>query len=139
LASNQFAANVSVILTQDAHTFSPAQTFAAGASVYALEAGDLDGDGTADLCALTSSASTAVALFGAGDGAFSAPVGLELQGFCVPLALADLDGDGDLDVLAGRLETDSLEVLPGLGAGSFGRRSPIRCRARIRAASPWGT
>ncbi len=81
-----------------------------------IEAGDIDGDGQADLL-VTYAASSVLSVYrnihagGAlATGSFAAPVDFA-TGSGASLALADLDGDGKLDVLTANASDNTLSVL----------------------------
>jgi MYXO-CTERM domain-containing protein len=70
-------------------------------NAYAIKAGDLDGDGDADLVVGVNFSGQSYALLNEGDGAFTrqdipASAGKSIG----DLELGDVDGDGDLDVVA---------------------------------------
>ncbi|MBI4604881.1 MAG: VCBS repeat-containing protein [Planctomycetes bacterium] len=120
--ANAGSGNVSVFLSRGAGKLAEPVHYDLGGWVpwgqvsSPLLALDLDGDGNADLAALTHAA--LVILRGRGDGAFDAAVrygagGAELLSF----AAADLNGDGKPDLAAGR--PDGLAMLRGRGDGSF--------------------
>ncbi|HEV7920436.1 MAG TPA: FG-GAP-like repeat-containing protein [Thermoanaerobaculia bacterium] len=90
---------VSVLLNNQDGTFATAVTTATGlAGAFRLVAGDVDGDGKADV-ALTGSTQFRI-LYGNGDGTFSATAStLSPAGAPQDLGLADFDGDGKLDVV----------------------------------------
>jgi hypothetical protein len=80
--------------------FGPAQTLATPQGVFSLVAGDVSGDGAADLAAANATGRTILVLHNDGAGQF-APSGESLQaGLVTGVRLVDVDQDGDLDVAA---------------------------------------
>ncbi len=85
-----------------------------GLGSWAAIAGDLNGDGAADLVA--SSASGAYSLLSNGDGTFAGPVAV--AGAAASVRLADLDQDSTLDLVVNGGGT--LLFRHGIGDGAFG-------------------
>lgn len=85
-----------------------------------LAAGDLDGDGDADLAVAHDDQGLVVTLQNDGRGGFAPFAGspLRLPAMAWGLALVDLDGDGVLDLAVGS-DKDRVFTAPGLGNGSF--------------------
>ncbi len=88
-----------------------------------LAAGDVDGDGDLDLITDHTNATFGATLINTGNGTFTGPnfLGLNGSSFSNQITLVDLDGDGDLDIL--KVADDHLGVALNTGAGSFGAES----------------
>ena len=76
---------------------SPAKTYASGHAPTALAAGDIDGDGRADLAVCNQAGDSVTLLFGESEGLREGPTlpAAHPQG----IALGDLDGDGKADLV----------------------------------------
>src|SRR5262249_34999465 len=72
VVANHDSGDVSVLLGHGDGTFEPQRRFDATAAPFALDVGDLDGDGLPDLALLdsTTSATRGAVLLGRGDGSF---------------------------------------------------------------------
>jgi hypothetical protein len=94
-------------------------TYLVDLGAWAVDTGDIDGDGDTDV--MTTNRNTATVSFFFNDGAgnlgtqVTAPVGT----YPVDGHLADLDGDGDLDVASGSNLLPELHILENDGSGSF--------------------
>ncbi len=100
-------------------TFAPSEAVAAAGGAGAMVAGDLDGDGVADLL-LTHARldSLGVARTGA-SGRFLTPQRHAVSGNLDEVRLVDLNRDGRLDVLAYSATSGGLRVLLNAGEGRF--------------------
>ncbi|MEO6079218.1 MAG: FG-GAP-like repeat-containing protein [Steroidobacteraceae bacterium] len=108
--------SVAIRLGNGAGNFGASNNFAAGQSPQAVEVGEFNGDGNADLV-VRRTAGISV-LLGNGSGAFNAPIDFALANAPLSLAITDLDNDGDQD-LAIAAGVPTLAILLGDGTGAF--------------------
>lgn len=116
-------------------TFSPAGEIAGTSGTQGLDAGDVNGDGDADVVAMTTSELRVA--YGDGAGAFTAgpTYPLSLGGQVEP-RLVDLDADGDLDVAS--MTFTAINTLINNGDGTFvaGPTTQVAGTCAIAAISP---
>jgi hypothetical protein len=98
LDSDPQAGNSSILLNDGSGTFSAPRNFGMASGPNDIAAGDLDGDGDADIAAACTTAGAICLLSGTGDGGFESGQSLQHVGFPISVAITDLDGDRDLDV-----------------------------------------
>ena len=116
--------DVSVLLGNGDGTFQAATNFTAGTLPFSVAAGDVDGDGNADVAVtlmgnLVLNGQVAI-LFGAGDGTLGSPEKHPAGPGPTSVVLAHLNGDDDLDMVganAGTLHPDAGEVIVYLNKG----------------------
>src|SRR5262249_14057427 len=96
----------------------PKTTQLNGAFAYASWAGDLNGDGRADLVAAVNDISKVSVLFANADGSLQTPNDFSTGYSPHALSVGDLDGDSDLDVATANYY--SVTALLNDGAGNFG-------------------
>lgn len=108
--------NILLVTGNGNGTFTPAGQLAGTAGTQGLDAGDVNGDGKADVIAATT---TAVQIrYGNGAGGFTAgPSYSQILGGQVEPRLLDLDGDGDLDIAAPTFT--AIQTLLNNGSGTF--------------------
>ncbi len=93
------------------------------ALAYLLRAGDLNGDGRADVVASDVGFSNMLVLLASGPGTFAPAVKLTAGSRSSGFSLADLDGDGDLDIATAGFANNSAEVFRNNGDGTFAARA----------------
>lgn len=113
-------------------SFAAATTIAGSTQTQGLDAGDVTGDGNADVVAM--SVSDVKIFAGNGNGGFAAAgtYPLNLGGQVQPLVV-DLDSDGDLDIVAPTFT--AIQTLRNTGSGTFtaGPTSPVSGAAVLSA------
>jgi gliding motility-associated-like protein len=94
-------------------SFENAQKFTAGTAINTIRAGDIDGDGKADIAFTQSSASVGVLVnqSGASGISFGALKTFTTDSDPWGLAFGDLDGDGKADLVAASVKKKSLTIL----------------------------
>jgi hypothetical protein len=142
--------NLLVLLNQGAGTFAPATSFVAGGTPAALDIGDLNGDGKADVAVANRGGMCGTApavdgdvtvLLNTGGGAFGAPTHLAAGPLPLALAIADLNGDGRNDLAVANHGTGTeLELRDGgvtvlLGAAGGGFNAPTKYAAGVGPVS----
>jgi len=85
----------------------------------AIEVGDLNKDGHADVVVVNDEGDNISALLGNGNLTFRGANSAAVNSFPEALALADLSGDGILDVATTSVFDDNVAVLTGVGDGTF--------------------
>jgi hypothetical protein len=114
--------NVYVLLGNGDGTFQAPSVISVNGGLYAVAAGDFNGDGNLDLAVVDNTHSAVLILLGHGDGTFAQPT---TANTCstgaqpVALAVGDLNGDGKLDIVTANSGANSVTLCPGDGAGGF--------------------
>src|SRR5262249_35634418 len=109
---------LSIMLGNGDGTFRAPINYAIGGHPRGVAAGDLNGDGQADVVVSSEKARNIVVFLGNGDGTLQP--GLAYAANSVPrgIAIADVDGDGHQDVLAATFARD-VKVFLGNGDGTL--------------------
>jgi hypothetical protein len=93
---------------------------------HGLVAGDLDGNGTADVVVADQTGRMVVVLLADKQGRLVAGKPIALGGQAYPPELGDLNGDGKLDLVVPLVSEQAIQVLLGDGAGGFAVGAPHR-------------
>lgn len=89
------------------------------AAATALTHGDVNGDGKADVVAVSASTNKLYVMLGLGDGTLAAPRTYDTDRGPSAVALADVNGDGKADLLVTNYDAATVSLLPGNGDGSY--------------------
>lgn len=111
------ATTVSLLFGVGDGTFQPALSVGVGAAPIGVAAGDLNGDGKADLAVITKASSSVSVLLGNGDGTFAAAVTYGAGSVPSGIALGDFNKDGIPDICV--VSVFGISVLLGNGDGTF--------------------
>ena len=114
---------VVIYLNNGDGTFQPPKSFAVGTAVFAMIAGDFNGDGKIDLITGQTESKDLSVLMGNGDGTFQKAVSYPAGGAVGGIVAADFNGDGKLDLAVSNQSPGSLSILLGHGDGTFGAAS----------------
>ena len=100
-------------------TFSFASAQGVSGRIWMVNAGDVNGDGHADVVTVNSSNNTGAVLLGDGQGNLGTPAYVNTGGFPLATDLGDIDGDGDLDWVTSSYSGNWLLFMND-GQGNFG-------------------
>jgi hypothetical protein len=120
-AANASSNDVSLLMGNGDGTFQEAVNYANSVGTFSflamdISAGDLTGDGTADL-AVTSEPSGVLVLINSGDGTFDQQQYVHLPDEPSAVELADISGDGRLDLIVTLQAFSTVGLLPNYIAG----------------------
>ena len=99
--------------------FSQTVNLASGDGPYDLDAGDVNGDGIADIVTINAVSSDLGILLGAGDGSFAAVSSYSTGVQAFDVSLGDIDNDGDLDAVIADNTNDAIGIMTNDGSGAF--------------------
>lgn len=111
--------SVSVRLGDGRGGFSGSSAVPVGAGPLQVAAGDLNGDGNADLVTANYRAYSVSVRLGTGRGSFTAVPDVALRGRPTAVALGDANGDGKTDLLVADYDNAAVQIRLGNGAGGF--------------------
>jgi hypothetical protein len=123
VTANRDSNDISVLINNGDATFGPAIHFGTGMDPRSLMAGDLDGDGHADVATANHDTGDITLLWNDGAGGFENTEALPFPDgrAAVALSARDLDCDGDPELIATTADTgvNSASVFLNRGDGSF--------------------
>jgi len=127
--------NVLLVTGDGDGTFTPGSEIAGTSGSQGLDAGDVNGDGKADVIAATTSQMKVA--YGNGAGGFTVgPTYAQTLGGQVEPRLLDFDGDGDLDVAAPTFTAIQTLLNNGNGTFAVGPTTQLNGACAVSAISP---
>jgi hypothetical protein len=123
LGQQNTASTISVLIAMGGGAFAAPVPYAVGATPLAVDAGDLDGNGTLDLVVANDDSPFVSVLGGNGDGTFGAAASLHAGVYPGFAHIADVNGDGKLDILVANQGANTISVLAGHGDLTFAQRA----------------
>jgi VCBS repeat protein/uncharacterized protein DUF11/fibronectin type III domain protein len=111
--------DVSILAGNGDGSFASAVHLTAGTNPNFILAGDVNGDGKADLIVANKTSNNVSVLLGNGTGAFAAPAHYAVEYAPTSADLGDIDGDGKLDLAIVTYEGQSVSIRFGNGDGTF--------------------
>jgi len=127
--------NILLVTGDGDGTFTPGAEIAGTSGTQGLDAGDVNGDGKADVIA--ASTTEMKVEYGNGAGGFTAgPTYSQTLGGQVEPRLLDLDGDGDLDVAAPTFTAIQTLINDGSGTFTAGPTTQLNGACAVSAISP---
>jgi hypothetical protein len=90
-----------------------------GKDLYAIVAGDFNGDGKLDLAVTDATENTAFVLLGNGDGTFQSPIAIPVGNEPLAMVVGDFNNDGKLDLAVANNSDNMVTLLLGNGDGTF--------------------
>ena len=130
VTTNRTAASLSLLIGNGAGGFTatPNYVFPPDSTISALDNGDVNGDGKADLAVSHSHFNQVNVLLGSGTGTFSAGAVLTLPGNqpgdaqATAVMLRNFTSDSLLDIVTLNAGPEGVSLFPGTGPGTFGAR-----------------
>ena len=105
--------------------FAPDTQFAAGSHPFSVAAGDLNGDGRADIAVANEGSNNVSILLATGAGNFAAATEFAVGAAPRSVVIADVSGDGKLDLAVANSGDGTLTIRFGTGTGTFGSPSTL--------------
>lgn len=103
-------------------TFATKVDYTTGTTPVNIAAGDLNGDGKADIVAPNSGSTTVSVFLNNGNGTFANKVDYTVGTHPYGAAIGDLNGDGKADIVAANLDSTNISVLMNNSNGTFATR-----------------
>ena len=113
------AGSVGILLGNGNGTFAAMQTVSSGTYPQSIAAGDVNGDGPADLVVARYAFNQVVVMLGNGNGTFKAPTNLNAGTGPASVAIAEVTGDTRQDLIVADTGSGNIGVLVGNGNGTF--------------------
>lgn len=124
VATTTQSVDQTVVLLNDGHgAFETAGVYDTANNPFALDVGDVNGDGFPDVVVAVYTSGDYALLINAGDGTMQEAIITPIGDSPRDVRFCDTDLDGDLDLLVTTLGDDELRVLHNNGSGEFGAAS----------------
>ena len=121
VSANENSGNISVYQNRGdgTGTFESRRDYPVGRSPSAVAAGDLNGDGAAELLVANRGSRSFSMLVNNGDGTFQRSTAVPVDGDPWYVSTGDFDSDGDVDVVTANLGRRRVEIFSNRGDGTF--------------------